>query len=151
MDQDLAYLDDEEDIELDALEGSLTKGVTILREQANNPDNRFFRRAAEEVRGTIRWVCKLDKRDMPDTETISLDDVTMFLDRARHLLQSLRENANLQAVRDAKVHMRKTQAWVNEVEYKESRYTMPKTNVREKGRHDPSITHGYEYRPRDHV
>ncbi|EIW58936.1 uncharacterized protein TRAVEDRAFT_48076 [Trametes versicolor FP-101664 SS1] len=74
-------LDDEEDIELDVLEDSLTKGVTILHEQANNLDNRFFRRAMEEVRGTIRWVCKLDKRDMPDMEAISLDDVTTFLDR----------------------------------------------------------------------
>lgn len=103
------------------------------------------------MRGTIHWVCKLDNQVVPDTATISLDDVTLFLERACHLLQSRRENADSQAVRDAKVRMRKTQEWVNEVEHKESRYTMPKTNVRERGRHDPSLTHGYEYRPRDNV
>ncbi|KAI0824106.1 hypothetical protein BC628DRAFT_1379831 [Trametes gibbosa] len=144
-------LDDEEDVELDSLERCLTKGAIILREQANNLDGRFFQKAAEQVCGTIHWVCKLDNRVMPDAEEISLDNVTMFLERAGHLLQSCRENADSQAVRDAKVRMRKTKEWVYAVEYKESRYTMPKTNVRERGRHDPSLTHGYEYRPRDNV
>ncbi|KAH9846520.1 hypothetical protein C2E23DRAFT_709350, partial [Lenzites betulinus] len=75
-------LEDEADLDSDAIECALQEAVAIITEQAKNPEPRFLRSAIRcSLRGTIRWVCARDTQPMPDLEAISAEDAIMFLER----------------------------------------------------------------------
>ncbi|KAI9064572.1 hypothetical protein FKP32DRAFT_1569691 [Trametes sanguinea] len=142
-------LDDEEDVSTAEHEVLLSRAVEILQEQLKNPDPTFIRNAIKKaMRGTIRWVCTLDHRVMPDLESINATDVLPLLERATVLFQEQRTQGDDRFVQDAKQRVRGIIQWVRDIELTESRRTLPRTNVRR--RDEPALTNviGYRYRER---
>ncbi len=137
---------------IEELERCLSSAIEILRDQDNNPELRFFQKAAECMRPTIKWVCKLDHRPVPASDAPTTgNDLVQYLHRALILFREQRKQNDQKQLQKADRAVQATKKWVRALEHAESRRTMPKTNVRRAGEPDPTITHGYYYRDREHA
>ncbi|KAI9056968.1 hypothetical protein FKP32DRAFT_1584478 [Trametes sanguinea] len=143
-------LDDEDDVNITEIERLLTKSAQIFAEQLRNPEPRFIRNAIKNaMRGTIRWVCRLDHTVMPELETVDPATVLELLKRAAVLFAEQHKILEARDMKDAIRGVDSVIRWVRDIERVESGRTLLRTNIRR--RDEPSLTNtiGYRYRERE--
>ncbi|KAI9059933.1 hypothetical protein FKP32DRAFT_1760738 [Trametes sanguinea] len=143
-------LDDEDDVNITEIKRLLTKSAQIFAEQLRNPEPRFVRNAIKNaMRGTIRWVCRLDHTVMPELETVDPAIVLDLLKRAASLFAEQHKTLEARDMKDAIQAVGGVIQWARDIERVESGRTLLRTNIRR--RDEPSLanTIGYRYRERE--